>query len=394
MQSTSRYCSRAAARSARDPAKPLELTTLTHAGADRRELKNSVFMGEDGLRNFLTPSNYAPTPLVELPAHLNPFRMDGVRIFAKMMPLVPLMNIKSLPAYSMLDEAHKRGDLDGVEQIIESSSSNTVLSLSVMARLFGIECTNAIVDHSIAPSLTRMLRLFGIEIYLHPAAGHEAFGKCVPRSERAAEYGSRAGWYNPGQYSNPDNPEGFAKWLGPELWAQCGGRLGLLSCALGTCGTMVGVTRALRERKEDLIVVACCPSKGEAIPGPREHALLADVSFNWQGVADAQIELTAKEGFEASVQLLRHGIMGGPSSGMNYAGLLSYLERQKSARQLEALVGAQLPGELWCVFLCCDSPLPHVDEYYDVLGEVFFPDVHDVPELPPSGFPSDDRLSK
>ncbi len=230
-------------------------------------LRSSVFLGASGLKDYLSPANYAPAPLVELPGDLNPFANDGVRIFAKIMPLVPLMNIKSIPAFSMLNKAAERGELQGVKNIIESSSSNTVLSLSVIAKLFGIDTTCAIVDHSIAPSLVRMLRLFGIEIFLHPSIGHELFGKMQPRSERAVECGSQPGWLNPGQYSNLDNPEGFERWLAPDLWRQTEGRINLLSCALGTCGTMVGVSRGLRERNAYLQVLACCPEAGHAVPG-------------------------------------------------------------------------------------------------------------------------------
>ena len=61
------------------------------------------------------------------------------------MPLVPLMNIKSIPAFSMLSKAAERGELDGVSRVIESSSSNTVLSLSIMAKLFSVDMTCAIV---------------------------------------------------------------------------------------------------------------------------------------------------------------------------------------------------------------------------------------------------------
>lgn len=339
-------------------------------------LRSSVFMGETALMEYLCPQNYAPTPLVELPGDLNPFKMDGVRIFAKMMSLVPLMNIKSIPAFSMLSKAADRGDLAKVERIIESSSSNTVLSLSIIARLFGIDNTCAIVDHSIPPGLLRMLRLFGIEPYLHPAPGHELFGVLAPRSQRASDMGAQAGWMNPGQYTNPDNPEGFAKWLAPDLWAQTQGRLAVLSCGLGTCGTMVGISRGLRERNPQIQVVANCPAPGHAIPGPRERSLLSDVTFDWHDVANARVELTAEEGFAASVKLLRRGIMGGPSSGMNYAGALKYLAQAKAQGRLDAL---RNQGEVWLAFLCCDSPLPHVEDYYNTLGEEYFPRIHPVP---------------
>lgn len=351
---------------------------IANITAQKPEHENTVYMGEDALHRYLSPENFSTTPLVELPEDLNPFKGEGVRILAKMVPLVPLMNIKSIPAFSMLQKAFRRGDLNGVNTLIESSSSNTVLSLSVISKLFGVENTCAIVDHSIAPGLVRMLRLFGIEIYKHPAPGHELFGKMEARSLRAADMGKQVGWYNPNQYANPDNPEGFARWLAPELWAQTQGNLDVLSCALGTCGTMVGVTRELRSRKPEISIVACCPARGEAIPGPREKMLLGDVAFPWQELADWRIEMAAEESFAASVRLLRRGIMGGPSSGMNYAGLLKHIGELRDSGQLEKIIEKQ--GELNTVFLCCDSPLPHIDEYFDALGEKYFPEVHEVPE--------------
>lgn len=344
-------------------------------------LQNSVYLGDEALMNYLSPQNFAATPLVELPEDLNPFKKDGVRLLAKMVPLVPLMNIKSIPAFSMINKAARRGDLNEVETIIESSSSNTVLSLSVVAKLFGIDRTCAIVDHSIAPSLVRMLRLFGIEIFLHPSIGHELFGKIEPRSQRATNMGAQKGWFNPNQYANPDNPEGFARWLAPDLWAQTQGKLDILSCALGTCGTMVGLTRALREQNADMKIVACCPAPGQAVPGPREKVLLGDVAFPWQQLADARPELAAEESFAASIKLLRRGILGGPSSGMNYAGVLKYLQEEKDSGRLQAAVNEK--GELWSVFLCCDSPLPHIDEYYDALGDEYFPIINPVPNIDP-----------
>lgn len=337
-----------------------------------------VFAGENSLKDYLNPANFAPTPLVELPTDMNPYAADGVKIFAKFMPMVPLMNIKSLPAFSMLNEAYERGDLDGVKNIIESSSSNTVMSLSIIAKVFGIDTTCALVDHSISPGLIKMLQLFGVEIFKHPSIGHELFGKIKPRRDRAAKMGSQNGWFNPNQYANPDNPEGFAKWLAPSIWEQTEGKLSLLSCGLGTCGTMVGLSRYLRKQKEDLEIVACCPQSGQAVPGPREESLLWDVEFDWKTVYNTRVDLPAKDSFEKSMQLLRRGIMAGPSSGMNYAGLLKHLEELKSSGKLTSMKEAANTDELWSVFICCDSPLQHINDYFVELGEECFPPVHEV----------------
>lgn len=361
--------------------KPVEKVTRFPASAAERGRNEAVYSGEHSLKDYLNPANYPATPLVELPADLNPYKADGVRIFAKMMPAVPLMNIKSLPAFSMINKACERGELDGVENLIESSSSNTVMSLSIVGKLFGINNTYALVDDGIAPGLLKMLRLFGVEPRLHPGPGHPLYGKMRPRSERAKFSGAQAGWMNPGQYDNPDNPEGFGRWLAPDLWAQTQGKIDILSCGLGTCGTMVGITGELRRRKQSLEVVACCPAKGDAVPGPREQAQLWDVAFDWQNIANARMDMPATDSFAGSVALLRRGIMCGPSSGMNYAGLLRYLEQEKASGRLAEKVASQ--GEVICVFMCCDSPLQHVEDYYRVLGEEYFPAVQPVPEIDP-----------
>ncbi|MGD9679692.1 MAG: pyridoxal-phosphate dependent enzyme [Candidatus Obscuribacterales bacterium] len=369
---------------ARQPASPraqtVDAVNRTEAKRASFGRRSGTFTGETALADYLDPANYAPAPLVELPAKLNPYASRGIRILAKMMPLVPLMNVKSIPAYSMLKAASERGELQDVARIIESSSSNTVMSLSVMARLFGVDSTCALVDHDIAPALLRMLQLFGIEPFLHPGPGHEQFGKLEPRAYRARNMGAQPGWLNPGQYGNPDNPAGFARYLAPDLWAQTGGRLGILSLALGTCGTMVGVAGELRSRNPHLQVVACCPARGQAVPGPREKALLGDVTFDWQNIPNHSQEVEGRESFATSVELVRNGIMGGPSSGMNLAGLLSYLQYLDGEGRLEPM--ASRAGELVCAFLCCDSPLQHVDEYFEALGEDYFPAVHEVPSQP------------
>lgn len=371
----------AAATTVEALAKSVENVTRFPASPAERGRNEAVYSGENSLKDYLNPASYPATPLVELPADLNPFDADGVRIYAKMMPAVPLMNIKSLPAYSMISKAFERGDLEGVENLIESSSSNTVMSLSIIGKLFGINNTYALVDDGIAPGLLKMLRLFGVEPRLHPGPKHPLYGKMRPRSERAKFSGSQDGWMNPGQYDNPDNPEGFGRWLAPDLWAQTQGKLDVLSCGLGTCGTIVGITTELRRRKESLQVVACTPAAGDAVPGPREQAQLWDVAFDWQNIANARMDMPATDSFEGSVALLRRGIMCGPSSGMNYAGLLRYLEQEKDSGRLAEKVASQ--GEVVCVFMCCDSPLQHVEDYYRVLGEEFFPAVQQVPEIDP-----------
>ncbi len=123
----------------------------------------NVYEGPEATRNFLDPSNYPPTPLVELPAALNPFHERGVRIFAKLMYLLPLLSVKSLPALHMLMCAEHSGKLRDIDMIVESSSGNTAFSLSIAATAFGVRRVVAVVPWDIAPGKLELLRLCGAE---------------------------------------------------------------------------------------------------------------------------------------------------------------------------------------------------------------------------------------
>jgi hypothetical protein len=80
----------------------------------------NVFKGEESIKDYLNPDKLAYQPLVELPEALNPFRTDGVRIFAKLMTFIGLHNVKAVPAYNMIMEKHNRGELDGVTHLVEN----------------------------------------------------------------------------------------------------------------------------------------------------------------------------------------------------------------------------------------------------------------------------------
>lgn len=123
---------------------------------------NNVFEGSDALKNFLNPDCNPPLPMVELPKRLNPFADQKVRVFAKLMYLLPLLNSKSLTVLNMMvDSADKLG---GVHTIVENSSGNTAFSLAIMAPLFGIQSVRAMVPLDIAPGKLELLRLSGADV--------------------------------------------------------------------------------------------------------------------------------------------------------------------------------------------------------------------------------------
>lgn len=336
-------------------------------------IKNNVFSGPDSLKDFLNPDNHPPIPLVELPQACNPFTKDGVRIFAKMMHMVPLANVKSLPAYNMLLEAERNGGLEKVSSLIESSSGNTVFSLAVVARIFSIEKTCAIVSHEVTEGKLKLLRFFGTNITVtkdpicpDPQDKNSGIYK-------ARELGTRKGWMNPGQYNNEANPDAHKKWTGPQIWKQTSGKISIFCAGLGTTGTLVGAGGFLKRKNKKLSVLGVVRSANNPVPGVRTKNLLREISFDWEDIATDLAEAGTVESFEKSLELCRMGLLAGPSSGFAFAGLLKFLEEAKKENRLEHLKNKD--GEIVAVFVCPDSPFPYVDDYFEQLGAGAFPSI-------------------
>jgi cysteine synthase len=334
----------------------------------------NVFKGPNAVRDFLDPGKQPYLPLVEIPHTLNPFAGDRVRIFAKLMSISPLANVKAVPAYNMMREHYRRGDLDGVTRVVESSSGNTVLSIALAARQFGVEKTLSFVPHEISWHKLLMLLFFGVEPIVnqeppHPDAKDPRSGVC-----KARKRGKRKGWINPGQYDNPDNPMAHQKWTARQIWEQTGGRISVFCAGLGTTGTVVGNARYLKRKKPSVQIVAAMREDGHYVPGVRTRGLLRLIGFDWERQVDDIQKVTTTDAYRNSLQLSRRGIVVGPSAGFALAGLLQYLVEKKKAGALDSL--RERNGEIQCVFICPDSPIPYLDEYPKYLKASDFPAIH------------------
>jgi cysteine synthase len=315
-----------------------------------------VFEGSDSVRDFLNPENRPPAPLVELPDSLNAYRADGVRIFAKLAYLTPLLNIKSLPAWNMLVDAHAAGKLKDVHTIVENSSGNTAFDLAVLSRIFGVEAVKAFVPFDIAPGKLELLRIAGVVPQMSKGAPGEPSGIAEAR-----RIGSTTGHFSPSQYENVANPDAYEKWFAPEIWRQTDGKLTLFATGLGTTGTLVGCSRFFRETAAKITIAGCVCAPNEAIPGVRSRERLKEIDFDWNSAADSIVEVGTKESFRLSLRLCQSGLMCGPSSGFVLAGLYRVLENAKAESRLEQMRNED--GEVVSVFVCADTPLPYLDKY-------------------------------
>jgi cysteine synthase len=333
----------------------------------------NVFSGEHALRDLMNPGKQPYLPLVEVPGALNPFSGDRVRIFAKLMTFTTLHNVKAIPGFNMVAAAHERGELGGVHTAVENSSGNTVSAIAVAARLFGIETTKAIVPEEISRQKLRLLRFFGITPIVNREPDDPGPEDPTSGIYRAREMGRQDGWFNPGQYHNPDNPEAHRKWIGPQIWEQTGGEVGVFCGALGTTGTIIGNSEYLKGKRDSVQVVGVMRAPGSYIPGPRTEARLRLVGLEWRPHVDAVTEAATPDSYATSLRLSRQGLFVGPSSGLALVGLLDYLDKRKSAGTLDELRNAE--GDVVCVFVCPDTPIPYFDEYFRYVDESNFPQI-------------------
>jgi cysteine synthase/rhodanese-related sulfurtransferase len=333
----------------------------------------NVFKGKRAILDYLNPESKSYTPLVEIPEDLNPFYNDGVRIYAKLLNTLPLTNVKSIPAYNMLSEMKKKGQLDGVHTIIENSSGNTVLSLAVIGRLLGIPTTKAFVSNEVLFGKLQMLQLFGVESLVNKEPICPDPADKTSGIYKAKKMGEKMGWINAGQYENEDNPNGHRKTTGPQIYEQLQGNIQLFCAGLGTTGTMVGTASYLKEKNKNIQTVGAIRTPNNPVPGVRTRGLLKMIAFNWRNFVDHIEEVGSKDSFLQSLNLIRHGIVVGPSSGFALGGLLNFLSKQKEANQLEKLSNED--GVINAVFICCDSPFPYLKDYFQYLDYSNFPSI-------------------
>ncbi len=337
--------------------------------------KKKIYEGENAIRSFLLPSNFGLTSVVELPKLLNPFLKDRVRIFVKLVHSAPLGNIKSLPSYVMLKNI-KEKDRKKIKNLVEYSSGNTALSLTVLSQYFGIPKMHAIITPDVPLHKQRLLQLVGTNLLISHGSPCPGVFDTKGGIYDAKIFGRKPGWYNLNQYVNPGNIESSALYVGEELWHQFGPKLSVFIASMGTGGTITGAGRYLKNKKSNIKVIGSAIKKGSAIPGPRGEVEIHKLGIDWQSVVDEVVPVDSRSAFQKSLELVRLGIFVGPSTGMQLAAILFKIKEYKKKKLLKSLRNKD--GEIICCFLACDSMVPYVDDYFSVLPKSFFPKVKDL----------------
>ncbi|KAH6686234.1 cysteine synthase [Plectosphaerella plurivora] len=332
----------------------------------------NVFKGPESVNRYFDPDANPPLPLVEIPARLNPFREDGVRIYAKMLTALPAHNVKSLPALQMLRAQPQASQ----KSIVEASSGSTVLSLGILSHvLWGHDDVTAHVTNKKHPDSLRLLRFFGLKVSLYGGLAQQeptdSRGIMNRLRQRAAADDSIV---YPGQYDNENNWKAHQTWTGPQILRQLPD-INIFCTTVGTGGCITGTGLYLKTEKPAVRVVGVFNVFGDPTPGPRHFHGFHTCGFPWKDSVDAQVEVSSADAYRMSMKLSREGLIAGPSSGEALHGLLSYLSSVKAAGGLSGLADPTT-GEVSCVFTCSDLPYQYIDGYFSKLAEDEFPPIH------------------
>jgi cysteine synthase B len=205
------------------------------------------------------------TPLVRLqrvPGADNERR--GNVILGKLEGNNPAGSVKDRPAISMIRRAEERGDIRPGDTLIEATSGNTGIALAMAAAIRGYRMV-LIMPEDLSIERAQTMKAFGAELILTPKGGG---------MEHARDLAERMQREGKGrvldQFANADNPRVHYETTGPEIWTDTGGRVTHFVSAMGTTGTITGVSKFLKERNPQVRIVGAQPSEGSRIPGIRK----------------------------------------------------------------------------------------------------------------------------
>lgn len=200
------------------------------------------------------------TPLVKLTRICaNP----DVHLFGKLEGQNPGGSVKDRPAFNMIKSALERGEVKPGDRLVEATSGNTGIALAMVAQALGVQMTLIMPDNS-TPERVKTMEAYGAEVLLTPAERTIEYSR-----ELAEKMAAEEGYHILNQFSNPDNWRMHYKTTGPEIWKDTKGKITHFVSTMGTTGTIMGVSRYLKEKNPTIQIVGTQPTEGSSIPGIR-----------------------------------------------------------------------------------------------------------------------------
>jgi len=249
------------------------------------------------------------TPLVELrrvrPAH-------GARLLAKLEGANPGGSVKDRPALWMMNAAEQAGQLDHGQVILEPTSGNTGIGLAMVCACKGYRLKLTLPE-CVSKERRQILLALGAELVLTPA-DQRTDGAIREAHRILADDPGR--YYMPNQFANPANWRSHYETTGPEILEQTGGRVTAFVAGLGTTGTLMGVSRRLKEHNPGVLIVGAEPVEGHAIQGLKNMTESTVPEIYEQRRVDRIVQVNDREAYATANRLaIEEGLFVGMSSG-------------------------------------------------------------------------------
>ena len=250
------------------------------------------------------------TPLVALQrigAQENTAR--GNVVLGKLEGNNPAGSVKDRAALSMIRRAEERGEIKPGDTLIEATSGNTGIALAMVAAVKGYRMV-LIMPEDLSIERAQTMKAYGAELILTPKSGGMEYARDLADQMVAQGKGRVLD-----QFANEDNPRIHYETTGPEIWEQTGGRITHFVSAMGTTGTITGVSRYLREKNPGVCIIGAEPGPGSRIPGIRKWPEEYQPKIYNPQMVDELVPVTQDDAEDMARRLAREeGIFGGISA--------------------------------------------------------------------------------